>query len=545
MAILPAEEAIDRFKQNEERIDKFVNDADGYTTSGGQEVESISAFLQRVEGEIKAIGASGSGSWVQSFYDRVANVETTANATKERVDTVFEKLGGSPVYIGDGPIYPIVTDALNRVILGFNIETQVLVGSLAVAGSSGITRHWQGELPSELKPIAEDINHILFYGQSLSVGATGTPVLSTTQPYSNLTFNGGPRAYNGDYSAMKPLVEDALSPAPDGGTNRGETSCSGAANYASELGAIENGKDPALHAIFASTAGHGGYRIDQLEKGSAWYSYVTNHISNAKTLSDSASKSYAVHALAWLQGENNVGVGTSFAEYRADLLQLQRDVETDTKVISGQTSPVFLITYQMSYGIKTNANIALAQLDLALTDDRFALSTPMYHLPYAADNVHLTNVGYRLAGCYFGRAYKQLVIDGKRPKFINPVSVTARGTKVSLKFDVPVLPLILDPIDLASTQDYGFKVSDSSGALTLSDFSVVNGDTVEFTVNRALASSPVVRYAMDYLGIGLSITDGASGNLRDSEPATTTIGATTYKLFNVCPHFQSSIIKLS
>lgn len=55
MAQLPLEEAIDRFKGNEERIDQFVNAADGYTSSGGQPVESLPAFLSRVEQEVGTV----------------------------------------------------------------------------------------------------------------------------------------------------------------------------------------------------------------------------------------------------------------------------------------------------------------------------------------------------------------------------------------------------------------------------------------------------------------------------------------------------------
>lgn len=52
MAQLPLDEAVERFQQNEERIDKFVNDPTGYNSTGGTPVESIPAFLERVEQEI-------------------------------------------------------------------------------------------------------------------------------------------------------------------------------------------------------------------------------------------------------------------------------------------------------------------------------------------------------------------------------------------------------------------------------------------------------------------------------------------------------------
>lgn len=48
MAELPLDEGIARFKQNEDRLDKFVNDATGYTASGGQQVDSLRALAEQV-----------------------------------------------------------------------------------------------------------------------------------------------------------------------------------------------------------------------------------------------------------------------------------------------------------------------------------------------------------------------------------------------------------------------------------------------------------------------------------------------------------------
>ena len=52
MAQLPLDEAVDRFQANEDRVDKWVNGQSGYVSSTGAPVESIPAFLERVEEEI-------------------------------------------------------------------------------------------------------------------------------------------------------------------------------------------------------------------------------------------------------------------------------------------------------------------------------------------------------------------------------------------------------------------------------------------------------------------------------------------------------------
>jgi hypothetical protein len=48
MAELPLDQAVPRFKENEDRLDTFVNSATGYTTSGGVSVQSIQQFLASI-----------------------------------------------------------------------------------------------------------------------------------------------------------------------------------------------------------------------------------------------------------------------------------------------------------------------------------------------------------------------------------------------------------------------------------------------------------------------------------------------------------------
>lgn len=444
-------------------------------------------------------------------------------------DTGLMGLMSQADYTGSGPVYPFFTDVSGKVILGYDISTGLLTGSgFSVAAV----------------PVAKAVNHLLFYGQSLSVGAQGTPILSTTQPYNNITFNGGPRAWTGsanDFSAFKPLVEDAVNPAPDGSAGRGETPCSGAANYASTLASVENGIAPANHVILASTAGHGGYRINQLTKGTAWYAKLILHISSAKAL----NTNYALHAVAWMQGENDAVTGTQtpYATYRAALAQLQFDMEADAIAISGQTSGVYCLTYQMSYGARTWPDQAKAQLDLAQKNAKFALVTPMYHFPYAVDNVHLTAVGYKWCGAYFGRAYKKLVIDGVKPPWLNPVSATCRGPVVRVRFSVPTLPMVLDTTTLAVTTNHGFKVLDGASAATISGIAVDGSDLV-ITLSTTPSGVVTVRGGLDYVGAGLTMTGGASTNLRDSTPDTITVDGVARPLYHVCPHFEMTVTKL-
>ena len=457
-----------------------------------------------------------------------------------------------------GTVTAVLTDSEGRVLLGFDSETSKIVGAIEATSTSTYT------LENLAVPIIErQINHFLFYGQSLSVGAQGQSALSTTQPYSNITFTGGVKStksggtgWNAGLSGFKPLVEDNITADYEISYVRGETVCSGAAKYATELRAIDDGLATNSHIILASTAGHGGYTISQLGKASTdvthdttntvtsptnWYGVLLDQLTAAKTIATADSKTYGVPVVGWLQGEADRTM--SSATYVSNLIALKNDIKADIHTATSSTDPMYFLTYQTAWcaGL-SDTQVHLAQLAAAQQDDDVFLASPCYFMP-STDGTHLTAESYIWLGHYFGRAYKQLV-SGKKPKWINPISATARTTTLTLKFDVPVSPLRFDAITLPSTTDKGFKVVDDTGTLTLSDIQVVNSDSVQITINRVLGANPIVRYAIDYLGTGCQFTSGASGNLCDSDLSTVTINGSVKPMFNVCPHFKLNIIKL-
>lgn len=396
-------------------------------------------------------------------------------------------------------------------------------------------------------PSIANVNHFLSYGQSLSIGAGGQPAISLTQYASNLTFAGGPRAASGNYLPVKSLVEDDLN-APDGGANRGETLCSGAANYASFLMLKENGIKPADHVILSTAGGRGGYRISQLNKGTTWYeNNMLAHINNAVSHCTTNNLNYSMPLVSWAQGEFDQNkTDITREQYAALLEQLQIDMQTDIKTRSGMQTRIPFVTYQTSWYSRLRNHVALAQLDVVKRNEDFYFSTPMYHLPHASDNLHLNNVGNKLFGCYVGRVYKQLVIDQIHPEFLCPLSAEMQGTKIIVRFHVPKSPLVLDDVNLAATTDHGFKVLDNVGETVAHSSIAVSSDGTKIEIE--LGSVPVnpikVRYALDYLGVGLNIDDAASGNLRDSTDDQVSFDGNTYNLWHVCPHFELDVLNL-
>jgi len=392
-------------------------------------------------------------------------------------------------------------------------------------------------------PIASAaVNHLLFYGQSNADGADAVPVISLTQPYSNVTFSGGPRAWDGsarEWGSFKPLVEDGVSPGPSGAENRGETPCAGAANYASTLMAMD-GNDPTSHVILASTAARGSYRINQLEKDTAWYD---NNFLPMVSAAFAIDADHACHAVCWIQGERDADEGTAYATYKTKLIALQSDTEADIAAINSQDGPTYLLVGQVTAYARKNDDTARAQFDAALESSKIFVVYPSYRIPYI-NNIHFTAPGSKLAGAYFGRAYKQMR-DGFEPDVLKPISATVRGAVVRVRFDVPHLPLVLDTDNLAEASDAGFRVLSNGSPATIEGVAI-DGRDVLITLSAAPTAPVLVRYALDHPGAGRSISSGdeGCGNLRDSAPEEITIGASTYQLFNAAPAFQMNVVRL-
>lgn len=463
-------------------------------------------------------------------------------------------------FTGSGTLIPLVTDLSGRVILGFDSAIKSLVGAFSGGGGGSgplaIIRTPKVTIPAGDLPMSAQIQHSLSYGQSLSIGAQGQPAKSTTQPYLNISFANGPRSTNrvgtlGGLDAFAPLIENNVS--GEGGTNRGETCCSADANYGTELAAIENGIDYATAGTvtLASCAGHGSYTIAMLQPGHVeggyeWYQNFQDHVQAGFDLATDAGKSYCINAFTWIQGEWDARDRQSQAYYLGAMASLRASMQADYQSITGNTNRPAWLMYQTIYMIaERTPDIALAQLAYAMDPDNHAyIVSPIYHMPFADDHLHMTSVGYIWLGHYIARARKAIEVDKCKPQFVKPISATARGQVVRVEFDVPVQPLVIDSTTLAPTQDQGFVVTDTSGSLTIGSVTVVDGNAVLLSIDRALNGDAVVRYALDHLGVGLTPTGGASGNLRDSEPSSFKLDGGTYPLYNVAPHFQLSIIQL-
>jgi hypothetical protein len=387
------------------------------------------------------------------------------------------------------------------------------------------------------------VNHVLSTGQSLSVGAYGTPILSTTQPYKNLMFEGGvltnPDTPAPPFGALSPLVEG---PAV-------ETMSSALANLATKLAeerflaGLPAPHD--THVLLLSAHGRSGTAYVGIKKGTQAYANGLAQATAGHALTADAGLSYVVRAVTSVHGESD-DIAKNLG-YEANLVEWQHDYETDVSAITGQKLPIPMLHTQMSSWTALNTGlltspVAMAQLSAHVNNPgKIVLVAPKYFLPYVADGVHLTNEGYRWMGEYYAKAYARIVYQGQAWEPLRPLSATQSGTKIRVVYKVPAPPLVLDTAAVTDPGHNGFEYTDDSGAPAKITAVTLDGpDAVLLTFDKApTGPNKRVRYA--YTGTTLAKggpTTGPRGNLRDSDA---TPSRTMHALYNWAVHSETLV----
>jgi hypothetical protein len=387
--------------------------------------------------------------------------------------------------------------------------------------------------------VRRDVNHVLVTGQSLAVGVAGAPALSLTQPFGNVMFNTGVMAGGEGLESFEPLVEGDNIP---GSKAIVETMSSAFANLVSEL-ARADGAD--AHDVLVSVHAAGAKPYARLKKGTKAYANGMAQVAAARDIAKKLGKTYVVRAVANVHGESDHAEKST--RYLADLIEWQADYEKDIKALTGQVEPVPMFHTQISSwtrmmkGTETSA-IPAAQLAAHLTSNgKIILVGPKYHLRYAKDGVHLTSEGYRHMGEDYAKAYRRVVLEGKRWEPVRPISTARDGAVITVKFVVPVPPLVLDTSLVSDPGGYGFEYSDSSASSpSITKVEVTAPDTVVITLSSVpTGDDRRLRYAFTGIkGARSGPQTGARGNLRDSDATRSRSG---HPLYNWCVHFDEPV----
>jgi len=388
--------------------------------------------------------------------------------------------------------------------------------------------------------ISTDYLHFNSYGQSLSIGGTNrtpTTVSSTFQKYDSVMPNLGVRSL--DYGLKTPTKFVPLVEKVSRNTVMGETLCSGSCEmFCQAMG-------EKTFQLQATASGQGSSTVLELSKGTKGYQRLIKDIQAAKNIAGKQGKTFSVGAIGWTQGEKDYNENTTYDDYKLRLEQLNADINNDIAQITLQNTQIPLIIGQISSQNRAidsmiDPNIALAQLDLCINHPNFTLATPMYMLEYFLDNTHMTSINYRILASYYGYAMKKLLIDEVK-NFISPKEHYLEENTLTIKFNVPVMPLVFDTERVVDPGNFGFSIKDSSGsAISINGIEIIEGDTVRIIC----ASIPyTVSYAINGKNKKAGRLEGPRGCLRDSQGDSIVFdpGGTNWKLHNWTPIFKLTI----
>jgi hypothetical protein len=289
--------------------------------------------------------------------------------------------------------------------------------------------------------------------------------------------------------------------------------------------------------------GVGGFCYWQLRKGTPAYTNGINQVHAVRNAATSLGIPYRVSAVTTIHGEadqipnQSQCAQGSASLYESYLVQWQLDYETDVRAITGQVGAIPMFTDQMSswtytpYIGTTTPGTSLGQLAAAENNPgRIYLVGPKYQFTYA-DGVHLTNVGYRRLGEYYGKVMKRVLIDGIAWKPLSPTSVIRTANVITATFHVPVLPLQFDITLVLPKANQGFEYFDDSPAPPTITNVQIAGNSVQITLSHTpTGSNQRLRYA--YTGtvgqVGADQAGSPRGNLRDSDNTSSLYGSSLY-----------------
>lgn len=455
--------------------------------------------------------------------------------------------GMARVDAGDAPVHRCaMVSSLRRSASCVGAVLAVLGASSVGCSSSSPSGPDDVDVPGLDGPV---LNHVLSTGQSNAVGFAAHEVLSTEQPYENLMFDRGvivATRCDGDgcteYEAPEKLV-----PLVEGDTYDGapvETMSSALANEVSFLG--ERADD--TYQLLVTNHGRSGNVYACLRKGGCDFQdgrgYVKafddalREMKDAHRLATAAGRPYAVRAVTVVHGESDHydqtlpldgtdGTPGAIQTYADALVEWQRDYEDAVHAETGQKDTVPMLVSQMANWNDTEFSaIPFYQLEAhQRAPGKVVLVGATYMLPFGPDCIHYTSQGERRLGEYFGKVYRSVVVEGRTWEPLRPAEVTRDGAVVTVRFHVPVPPLVIDTTQVSDPGAYGFEIFDDDGVF-IQSVDLAGDDAVAITLSGEPTGAPHLRYALRATPQTCpGPRTGPRGNLRDSDATPSLTGA--------------------
>lgn len=387
-----------------------------------------------------------------------------------------------------------------------------------------------------------DWNGVIGTGQSLAVGAEARALALTTQPFKNLKLAIGSNEVLPPYDpgdpalSVVPLVEPIRPlvtryPGAYPFNIYGETPHTAMADEVSAIYQRDTGGDfVTVHTV----VGESGQGINVINKvatvtsnlGHA-YAATLFEVSALKRLASASGKTYGVGAIILTHGETD-GANRN---YENEVARLYTDYNADIAAITGQIEkiPILLTQQQTSPGDNSSSASLIAAWQIGVDySGQIVCVGPKYQYEYAHDRVHLLPRGYDQLGEKYGEVYYEKVALGRDWQPLQPILASRVGGVITIKFHVPVPPLVWDDempaphqaAHLPWSRGRGFEVEDASGEQTITSVTI-RGDAVAIALaSNAVPANLVVRYAVTQDGEGGrgGLATGRIGQLRDSDP---------------------------
>ena len=398
--------------------------------------------------------------------------------------------------------------------------------------------HIDAITPEKLARPTFGINHILAYGQSLSCGWDGWPILSATPRHDSLMlgqsvhprdheapswFPVGPPRFHPLIATMQTLGSGhplETGQPGSGDTAVGETILETALNEWRGRALAAGDASIGLRRLLASSCGMGSRSIEELsaQADPNLFQRLRHCAETARDAAHTIGQSYGIVALVLLQGEaNNLALGTASADaksYASHLRDLCADFRADAHTVTSCPSPPAIFTYQTGGAYATDANpIPQAQLNAALESPAFVMVSPVYYLPHTPSG-RLDANGYRWLGAQFGKVMHRVLDRGEIFRPTHPIHAWCDDARVTIAFHVPAPPLVwghpYPGNPSANIVNRGFVVSDDLGEIPIVSVQLIGPETLQIDLERPPSGSTVVRYA--------SAATAGRGCLHDSDP---------------------------
>lgn len=401
------------------------------------------------------------------------------------------------------------------------LPTETISSSQTVRTAIKQDKSSLGALEFEPIPLT-GYNHIIFNGQSLSVGAVSQQPISTVAVPDCFMLGANVGVFS---NTLTPLVSAVIG-------NSGEQPVVGAVNALKKY----LNKTPYRNVkLIASSVGQGGQTIEQLSKiRTESNGLTTGNLYNSKFIAslDSAKTAVGVNpivctAIVWMQGEANqdptdyagTGLTTSLPQthskdtYKALLKQLKSDMQSDIMTKYGQSFKPLFFVYQTSnqYTFTGNIPITQAQYELAQEEEDVILLNPHYYCPTAQNGGgHLNANGYRWYGEQVAKTLSTTLLKNDDFASVIPKQFTIDSYNIYIDCLVPVAPLVIDTKAIQLQTGYGFTVKLNGVVKTVSSVEIIGGTTIKLTVAANLSVGTV---DVSYGGAEQS----GKGNVRDSD----------------------------